>query len=348
MAQAEYLLHVAILTPQLPTICFNGTDSGRVISRIMKPAKKILFTSANALRYYILVASLYIVLILNLPPNKNVQDFYNLETFEYRIILLALALPILAIWLAAFIGYAKLHQYAHSVRHTPQGLAFTKLATGCLWLAWSLPVMTLVPFILSSLGNKWPDFHPPAVIITNYVSLGLALIAFSFIASASRFLLANSKVGSSSLLLNARSILLSFLTIGVTYCFLTFRQFDLSSLAAANNAYFLPIWLMILTVTVPFLYAWFIGLLAAYEILAYSRQEKGLLYRQALSLVGYGLFAVILGSIALQYTSSVMPTVEYLTLDYHFLLTLLFRVISGVGFILLAVGASRLKKFEDI
>jgi hypothetical protein len=134
----------------------------------------------------------------------------------------------------------------------------------------------------------------------------------------------------------------------VLYCYLTFRQFNPGSLGSTHNPYFLPIWLLLLTVIIPYLYAWFVGLLAAYEITSYSQQVRGVLYKQALHLLVGGLVAVIAGSILLQYISSVDPSPGHLVLDYRLLLVVLFRIVIGIGFVLIAAGANRLKRIEEV
>lgn len=314
---------------------------------IMKADKKVSILNTSTMRYYALLAGLYVILIFTLPPNTGALQAYNLQPLEYRIILLALALPSLAVWLTAFVGYTKLHQYARAIRGTPEASTFERLATGCSWLAWSLPLGVLLPMVLNSFANRWPGFHPTAIIISNYLNLIFALIAFSFIAQASRTLLA-SKDPTDRHSGNAHLIIILFLVIGVMYCFLTFRQFDLSSLAASHNPYFLPIWLMVLTITVPSLYAWFIGLLASYEILLYSRLTQGLLYRKALIMMSAGLLAVVISYIATQYLNSVIPRIGYLVIDYRLTLILFFRILGGIGFVLLAFGAVRLKRIEEV
>ncbi len=293
-----------------------------------------------------MLAIFYVFLILVLPASTVATQDYNLSALEYRVILLALALPSLLIWLAAFIGYAKLRLYARSIRKTPEGIYFDQLAEGCTWLAWSLPVSTIVPTVLNAIANEHPGFHSIAIILSNYISLILPLIGFSVIAGASRGLLGNVRAKLS--LANARIIIIGFLVLGVVYCFLTFSRFDLTSLGSTDNPYFLPAWLMVITVIVPYLYAWFMGILAAYELTLFSKHVRGVLYRQAVGFVVGGLLAVILSSVALQYINSVEPRVGHLVFSYKLILVLLFRIIGGAGFILLALGANRLQKIEEV
>lgn len=308
-----------------------------------KPTTQI---TARVLQRVTLLAAFYVILIFLLPASQSAMREYNVSALEYRIIVFAFALPSLIAWFAAFIGYAKLREYVHYIRKTPEGKHFDKLAVGCAWLAWSLPVSTIAARLLNSMAQKWPDFYPTAIIVSNYLSLLLPLVAFSIIAAASRGLFSDAKLRLS--LASTRVIMLLFLTLGVLYCYLAFQQFDLGRLSSANNPYFLPVWLMVLSVIVPYLYAWFMGLLAAYEISLYSQQVKGVLYRQALRLMVIGLVVVIISFVALQYTGSVQPRTGSLVLSGNLILTSVFRIVGGAGFVLMALGAIRLKKIEEV
>jgi hypothetical protein len=105
---------------------------------------------------------------------------------------------------------------------------------------------------------------------------------------------------------------------------------------------------MVLSVIVPYLYAWFVGLLAAYEITLFSKHIKGVLYRQALGLLAAGLITIIASFIALQYLNGIQPRVGYLLINYQLVLSSIFRIIGAGGFVMLTIGAARLKKIEDV
>ncbi|MGC1177287.1 MAG: hypothetical protein WA843_04415 [Candidatus Saccharimonadales bacterium] len=314
-------------------------------SLLEKPEKTTASTS-SAVRWYALLACVYTGLIFILPASKQSMRAYHLSALEYHVLLFAVVLPSLAIWFAGFYGYAKIQEYARSITKAPESVDFARLAQGCAWLAWSLPVTAICSQLLNAIADAHSGFKPAAIIISNELSVVLPLIAFSIISGASRNLVNRARVALS--LANARGIMLLFVSGGVLYCYLVFRHLGPDSLGSARNPYYLPIWLMLLLVIIPYLYTWFIGTLAAYEINNFSKKARGLLYRQSLRLLALGLVAVIASSIALQYISSVEPRVGYLVLNYKLILTTVFRLVGGAGFILLAVGATRLKKIEEV
>lgn len=269
-----------------------------------------------------------------------------MSSLEYKMLLFTVAVPRLAIWFVGFLGYAKLQEYAKSIQKTPDAEGFSRLAMGCAWLVWSLPIRAVVAICTSTIANSHPGFQSASIVINNYTGLALSLVAFIMIGSASRYLFERAKISLTST--SMRTMMLLFVAGGVLYCYLIFRQFHSVGLGSSNNPFHLPIWLMVLTIIVPYLYAWFVGILAIYEMTIYSRQVRGVLYRQALQLMVGGLIATVIGSIALQYASSVQVLDNQLLLNAHLFLDLLFRIITGVGFVLIAIGAMRLKKIEEV
>jgi hypothetical protein len=312
----------------------------------MIPTSKSVRDTLRTMQSCIVMAVLYLGLIFVLPVNHVTMQHYNLSVIEYRVVTAVIAIPVILVWFAAFWGYAKLREYSAAIAKSKEGPYFAKLGTGCIWLAWSLPLTTISGAILTGFGDRWPNFHPSAIILTNYIALIVPLIAFIIIGLAARDMIGKSRLNFD--LPSARLTMVLFLGGGLLYCFLVFRSLDLTSLTSTHNSYFLPVWLMIVSVIIPYLYAWCIGLLAAYEIMLFSVNVRGLLYRRALLFMVIGLVAVILSSIALQYINSVVPRTGALVFDYKLLLTLVFRVVSGLGFFVLAIGASRLKKIEEV
>lgn len=312
----------------------------------MKLVKQSSTVASRPLLAYAILSMIYTVLILLLPANRTTMQAYNLSSTDYRLILLAVALPSLVVWLAAFIAYARLNEYADAIASTKEGHHFKQLAKGCTWLAWSLPLSAIFLLMFGALSNQWHSLGTTSIILGNYITLLLPLAAFIIIGGASRGLVsdANLKLGH----VGSRLIMLAFVLAGVLYCYLTFRQFDLSSLKTTNNPYMLPIWLAVLTITVPYLYAWFVGLIATYEISIYGKNVSGVLYRQAIYFLVLGLILVIGSLVTLQYINGIQPRVGHLVIDYKLPLTTTFRIAGGIGFVLMTMGALRLKKIEEV
>lgn len=317
-----------------------------LITAITRPKRTNNPTSQIMMRYAILVA-VYLLLIFILPGNQAFMRAHNISVSEYHTLQFLVVLPLVTIWFVGFYGYAKLEEYTRSIKTTPEAMGYKRLAQGCLWIAWSLPVYAVVNLLSQSITGANPSTLPAQTIIINYIDLLFPLIGFTLIGMASRHFFERSKIALSGG--NIRGITLFFVLGGVLYCYFIFRQFNDTGLSSTNNPFYLPVWLTVITLVVPYLYAWFVGMLAIYELLVYCRKVRGVLYRQALHMLVVGLFVMIIGSVALQYSRSTQfGDHGHLFLGTYLAFNLIFQIISGAGFILIALGAIRLKKIEEV
>lgn len=102
------------------------------------------------------------------------------------------------------------------------------------------------------------------------------------------------------------------------------------------------------TIIVPYLYAWFMGLMSCYEIIMYSQRIKGLLYKRALNRLAGGIGAVIGSSIFIQFINVVYAYKTNSSLGPLLILIYLLLVVEAIGYILIANGAKNLKRIEEI
>jgi hypothetical protein len=106
--------------------------------------------------------------------------------------------------------------------------------------------------------------------------------------------------------------------------------------------------LLLITVVVPFLYAWFIGLLAALDIHAYSTRIDGLLFRKSLSEFSGGIILIVLASILMQFVNTVNTERGRLLLGSTFLFRYLAYLIMVGGFAVIAKSAKKLQQIEKV
>jgi hypothetical protein len=307
----------------------------------LKAARRV-----HPLVFCALLALVYIALVVVLPANKLSLRQSNWSATEYHVIFMLIAIPMVATWFAAFYGYHWIRLYSRSLRRTEEGISYRQLANGIGWLALSIPIPSITGLILSSIANSHPGFHATSIILSNYIALLLPLIAFGIIGNAARQLTNSANLRIS--LAGARWVIFMFVVLGVMFCYFVFQHFDLSSSASNDNPYYLPIWLMLVSLIIPYLYAWFVGLLASYEISVLATKTRGVLFSQALRLLALGLVTVIGSSIALQYISSAAPRSGHLELNSRLLVTYIVRIVAGVGFLIIAAGARKLRKIEEV
>ncbi|HSW37112.1 MAG TPA: hypothetical protein VLG37_01945 [Candidatus Saccharimonadales bacterium] len=296
--------------------------------------------------FYVVLAILYVILTLLLPSSHATRQTYHLSSLQYHVLLLLVILPVLLIWFAAFYGYAKLQEYAHLIQDTTEGPDYQRIASGVKWLAWGIPIPSFVSLVLNAITDSHPGFRSPSIIVSIYLNLLIPLVAFTLISTGTRGLLDKARIR-----LRANEIkltILAFVVIGVGFCYLIFQHLDLRYANSARNPYYLPLWLVITTITIPYLYTWMIGLLSCYEMHLIAKQTKGVLYQKAIRRLSVGLVSIIGTSIALQYLRSLMPRSGYLALGVALIMTYLVLVLAAIGYALIAYGAKKLKKIEEV
>lgn len=297
-------------------------------------------------RIYLIATLGYFLLTLLLPAIKADQHAYMLSAGQYHALRFLIGLPLALIWLAAFLTYSRLKAYAALMAKTAEGKAYEHLALGSHWLAWGLYVPATASLLLNALANDHPGLHSTVIILLNYLSLGFTFMALSNIGTGAHLLAEHAKRVYSSM--SNRLLQLIFVSGGVLYCYLTFRHLDLQSLGSTHNPYFLPGWLLIISLIIPYLYAWFIGLLAVFDLALTANQSRGILYRQALWLIAAGWSVVIAGLIAVQYLHTIIPRNGHLALNTVFIVTYSIYMCMVVGFGLLIWGVHRLKRIEEV
>lgn len=300
----------------------------------------------STLKYCGIISVVYVLLVFLLPTNATSVHNYHLTSTAYHLLLFVVVLPLIAIWFGAFYSYARLRQYSEAIADTGEGEDFAKLTKGFTWLAWGSVLTAIITLVMNAGANSHRGLHGASLIITNYVSILVSLISYTYISNGTRSLNERARITISNT--GSKRIILSFMLIGVAYCFTTFRYLNLHTLNATNNPYYLQVWLVILTVVVPYLYSWFIGLLAAYEIYLYSKHVGGLLYQRAIRLLSFGVIAIIISSIAVQYLRVTTPRTGHLSLTAVLLVLNVVYIFMGAGYISLSLGTRQLRKIEEV
>lgn len=245
------------------------------------------------------------------------------------------------VWAAAFYGYRRLAAYADVVASNREGKAFGYLARALAWLAWGLPICANLNAVLGGISHENPGFLSTALIISHYFALIIALFAFSAMADGARELAdISGKLPRKPVI---RLLMLIVITMSVVFTYVTVH-----AVTQHSNPYHLPVWLILFTIIIPYLYAWLMGLVAAFQISMYRQSVQGLLYKRALSLVASGTALVIVGAISFQYITVSNGYLRRIHLNGSLLLIYLVLLIYGLGFLLIARGAERLRKIEEI
>ncbi len=295
----------------------------------------------TTLIWYGLLITVTVTLGLILPSAPGTLQTLNITSNSYRLSIASLILPYALILFLAFYAYNRLQAYAKQLHRTKEGHGFKNIANGTQVLAWGLALTTILTIILDAINTSHPGFTAARVIITNYAILLVPLIGFTYVGRGTRSLNDLAKVRIS--LLSTRIVVLLFLIIGVF-----FTHMIINNSHYHQDPYHLSLYWLILTFIIPYLYAWFIGILSANEIRLYIQAIKGIIYKKALTQLSFGITIVIIGSIVMQFINNQLATENNISLGSAFLAIYIIVVIEALGYGLIAYGARQLKRIEEV
>ena len=298
--------------------------------------------------WFVVLSIINIALIFIIPPDKSSLAKYNLTVNNAKLISLTVFIPLIFIWFAAFYGFIQFMQYAELIKKAKEGKALAIVARGLMYLAIGQPLLSIIQSLLNYWASLQPHWIAASVIINNYAALAVVLLAFYVIHQGASHLITVLK---KELRYTPRERLMfvTFAVVSIFYCYVTLanpaRQFPTPGIARA--AYYLPDWLLVVSIVIPYLFVWFFGLRAAFYLRLYRRRIGGILYKQAIGYLSLGIVGVILSSMGIRFLTSLTTLLNSLTIKILLAVVYLLVVAISVGFILIAIGARKLKRIEE-
>lgn len=290
---------------------------------------------------FVILAVLYAFINLLVAPPHATLEKYDMSSNTLRILNTTVVLPVIGVWFLALYGYQKLYDYSHQLEGSKEGAHLKELTVGVLVLAFWLPISSTASAVLNLAARNHSEMLAPATIIPNYLSMLFPLAALFFINSAARKLsdLSDLRLAPRNINLMA----LALIVAGVAYGFLVANaQNDLDAI------YHLPMPLVLSTLVVPYIFSWFLGLLAVFYLQAYSKSVPGIIFRKSWNKFTFGLVWIIVCLIGLQYTTAVSAKLGDVPLGMILLLIYGLLLLIGLGFAFLAIGAKKLKMIEEV
>ena len=297
-------------------------------------------------RYLYIFAALvaiYASIAFATPIDPDVLAKYDISNLTARLLNATVIIPIVAIWSLAFYGFSKLRSYALAVKDSTEGPHLQTLSTGLMLLVFSLPLSAALSAGLTYFTRNHDSFLPTTTILRNYVSVLCALAAFYLIGRGAEGLARLVKPKGSPLLNQQRW------TTGliIVSCIATWFVVSRHAASGHDSVYYLPGWLVVLTIVIPYMYVWYRGLVAAYSIYFYQTKVRGTLYKHALGYFSAGLAFVIGASVLIQLFTTLSEQINRLNLTPILIMLYLLVLIYGAGYALIAKGAKKLKSIED-
>jgi len=294
-----------------------------------------------------LLSLAYLVLVFTLPHDKLTLHRYHISSGQDAALMLTIVIPYLIIWIIAFVGYLRLRSYVETVCQSKDGAAFHTISLGMLGVAFWLPIMALMNTATSGYYHAHPSAAPEMVILNNYVNIIILFLAFWFIGLGAKRLLGVVKKQPLAL---PQSLSFTFTAFSALYLFMVLqdpaRQFPTHRMSIAS--YYLPDWLTVVTIVIPHLFTWFLGLQAIFNINMYRKFVKGPIYKQALAQLTNGLSVVIIMIVTLRCFESISVPLTRLSLGLILLVVYVLLILIGLGYAQIAKGAKSLQRIEEI
>jgi hypothetical protein len=277
----------------------------------------------------------YLVLSLKEPLADTAQQL-GVSLMVVSVLRIAVAVPFLATWMLAAVGWANLRRYAGSQERSAEAAGFKWITRGLLVLLAGFMASTLMESVTALLR-----FHAQIAAIARinqYTSVVFPLIGFLLIFIGTGRLIKSANIKSHTLGSLWYGILPPLL-FGLFYLVLIFihpRQAPIAGLAPSS---YLPASLIIITVVIPVVAGWGLGLLSALRIEGYTHyvSEKN---KPIMATFYSGLLAVLAGSIVGQALAS-LGRDRLLGLGLVLLLGLiyLYLAILSLGYWLIAASS---------
>jgi hypothetical protein len=276
-------------------------------------------------------------------PDKMVLNKYHLSLAGYHWLVYPLVTLLVLIWLASLYGSLRVKSYSKLIKSSHDGRGMNRISNGLLVLTLSLPLNSNISYVVNHFGRRHADLLPTMTIINNYIVLALAATAFTLLFSGSQDL---------HRLIRGRIRQLPpmvwqgfFILFSSLYSYFIIAQPIHTPLA--RRAYFLPDWLLALTIAAPYVFFWYLGARAAYNIYLYRSNINGSLYKSALNFVALGIAVVVLGSVLTRVFISISTTITNLKLTPILIIIYGLLSVIAAGYILIAIGAKKLRRIEE-
>lgn len=290
---------------------------------------------------------MYLLALFVNEPDSAVLEQFGIARESVIWINLSSALPFMLIWLLGFYAFVKLRQYSKRIRDDSDGLGFHFISIGFGISAIGIPVVFVISRWMLNAINV--DLIPTSVatIVSTYLVLFVTLVSFILIAVGAHKLY-RSIESPSIALWRWISGGTALAMIGIIYTYFAFsnpsRNYPRTEGA---SSYFLPDWLILTTIVMPYLATLASAVTAVILMNIYRINVGGTLYRKAIGNINVGLIFSISALSISQFVEALGDTLvaqgfgAILALIYIMLLVLI------IGNVLLARGAKRLSKFEE-
>lgn len=296
--------------------------------------------------YLILVAA-YLVQSLIVPADKSSLHLYHLTSSSFKLLILSIEIPYVVIWLIAFYGYLRLRDYANKIKQEKDGQGYFALSKGIFCLVIWLPISAILPNLFKQIYVHHATTTASLVRLNVYIDLLILLFGFYYIYIGSQKLL---NVVSNNRFSASLPIILLFIVYSCFYMFLALhdpaRRVPVDGVPVAT--YYEPDWLITLTVIIPRLCYWFLGIQAVYNLFMFRRIVKGKIYKDGMRTFALGVSGTVIITMLLRGLESVSTALTKLHLNSLIIIIYILLIIIAIAYLFIARGSRQLQRLEEL
>lgn len=309
---------------------------------------KISAKTEVSIHAFILLTATYVGLVLFLPPDQSSLQKYSLSVLESRLLSLTFVIPLMVVWFFALYGFLRIKAYAAMISDSPEGKALTKLSNGLMILAYNLPLSSIIAALFNYWSLRHPDMLAATTIAKNYIGVLVSVAAFVLIYNGALSLQRSLRIRQRfEHPYSLRSVGMIIVTSAVFVWLILANPLN-SSNANEYAVYYLPNWLIIFTLAIPYLLSWYCGARATQWLLAYRQQVTGKIYRQPFDDLAKGIGVIVFDAVIIQFIVTLSPVLTRLNLTPLLLTIYVLVMLYVIGYGLVARGAKGLKKIEEV
>lgn len=289
----------------------------------------------------VLFSALILAYLLNgiySPLSITSDNLDTLSPYMLRLLNISIVIPISIIWSLIFFSYMRVSKYSSSLKGQ-ESKGFNQIAQGLMWLAFVMPARSVLTIAFQQIQHTGVR-SSIATITVNYVGLLLAMLAFVYISKGAYLLAKTTKIKSSAI--NHHAYVYFFTLASSIYTYLVVvRPVD------GTKVYYLPDLVIMCTLAVPYVYAWYRGAIGVRYLQEYRKHSVGVLYKKALHYLALGLGIQVFGSASIQMFLTLSNNISRLNITPLLTIIYVLLIVIGIGGIFIARGASQLQKIEE-
>ncbi len=309
----------------------------------MSPSKIKISGAHNLTAYVITVAAWFAYAVLQVIAPSSAQHIYHILPAELIIIQFTYLIPLLVIWLVAVYGATAFKHYADLLGNATEARAMHLIANALYWTIAYLVVASIYGSLLPFYSQS-PGFAG-LIVLRDHLSALLTLVAFLLFYRGSSLLRGVAKFKTWTL---QTYMILAVYVVFAAVLIWRFSLIAPATMASTSHSalQYVPTNVLLFTLLLPYLIAWFLGILAAINLSKYAMVVKGVLYRKALSDLVKGIWSVVVFSIVVQVLTLLSRALALLTLGPVLALVYLIVLLYALGFVFIRAGAIKLSRIE--